>query len=150
MNIVVWNCLKLQRKKKFFFSLIFSLLRYPLTVFLPPLPKVGCPMFVEIQNPWGKVMERSGLTFEHFSLEVVENRRAKKSFFCCCWFCLGPPSYGIGATIRIGREMLCLPYAGFFQGLSFALRSHDLFKACHWSSLPHTKTVVNQTTCCLI
>ena len=28
---------------------------------------------------------------------------------------LGPPSYGIGATIRIGREMLCLPYAGFFD-----------------------------------
>ena len=26
---------------------------------------------------------------------------------------LGPPSYGIGATIRIGREILCLPYAGF-------------------------------------
>ena len=26
---------------------------------------------------------------------------------------LGPPSYGIGATICIGREMLCLPYAGF-------------------------------------
>ena len=23
-------------------------------------------------------------------------------------------SCGIGATIRIGREMLCLPYAGFF------------------------------------
>ena len=22
-------------------------------------------------------------------------------------------AYGIGATIRIGREMLCLPYAGF-------------------------------------
>ena len=32
------------------------------------------------------------------------------------WFLgiLGPPSYGIGATISIGREMLCLPYAGFF------------------------------------
>ena len=27
---------------------------------------------------------------------------------------LGPPYRGIGATIRIGREMLCLPYAGFF------------------------------------
>ena len=27
---------------------------------------------------------------------------------------LGPPSYGIGATFRIGQEMLCLPYAGFF------------------------------------
>ena len=28
---------------------------------------------------------------------------------------LGPPYFGIGATIRIGREMLCLPYAGFFS-----------------------------------
>ena len=27
---------------------------------------------------------------------------------------LVPPYCGIGATIRIGREMLCLPYAGFF------------------------------------
>ena len=27
---------------------------------------------------------------------------------------LGPPYCGIGATIRIGREMLCLLYAGFF------------------------------------
>ena len=28
---------------------------------------------------------------------------------------LDPPYCGIGATIRIGREMLCLPYAGFFK-----------------------------------
>ena len=28
---------------------------------------------------------------------------------------LGPPYYGIGATIRIGREMLCLLYAFFFK-----------------------------------
>ena len=28
---------------------------------------------------------------------------------------LGPPYCGIGATIRIGREMLCLPYAGFLS-----------------------------------
>ena len=28
---------------------------------------------------------------------------------------LGPPYCDIGATIRIGREMLCLPYAGFLQ-----------------------------------
>ena len=27
---------------------------------------------------------------------------------------LGPPFCGIGATIRIGREIRCLPYAGFF------------------------------------
>ena len=30
---------------------------------------------------------------------------------------LGPSYCGIGATIRIGREMLCLPYAGFFKKL---------------------------------
>ena len=65
------NCLKLPRKKKFFSSSLFPLLRYRLTVFLPPFPEVGCPIFLEIQNPWGKVMEISGLSFEHFSLEVV-------------------------------------------------------------------------------
>ena len=27
---------------------------------------------------------------------------------------LGPPYCGIGAAIRIGQEMLCLPYARFF------------------------------------
>ena len=48
-----------------------SLLRYRLNVFLPQLPEVGCPIFLEIQNPWGKVMERSGLRFEHFCLKVV-------------------------------------------------------------------------------
>ena len=60
---------------------VCSLLRYRLTVFLPPIPEVGCPIFLEIRNPFGKVMERSGLTFEHFCLEVVLNCRAKKFFF---------------------------------------------------------------------
>ena len=66
------NCLKSPRKKKFFSSLFsfFFGFRSFLTVFLPPLPEVGCPVFLEIQNPWGKVMEGSGLTFEHFCLEV--------------------------------------------------------------------------------
>ena len=50
---------------------VCSLLRYRLNVFLPPLPEVGCPISLEIRNPWGKVMERSGLTFEHFCSEVV-------------------------------------------------------------------------------
>ena len=30
------------------------------------------------------------------------------------WGILGPLSYGVGATICIGPEMLCLPYAAFF------------------------------------
>ena len=50
---------------------VCSLLRYPLTVFLPPLPEVGCPIFLEIRNPWGKVMERNGLRYENFSLKIV-------------------------------------------------------------------------------
>ena len=60
---------------------VCSLLRYCLTVFLPPLPEVGCPIFLEIRNPWGKVMESSGLTFEHFCLEKVSNRRANFFMF---------------------------------------------------------------------
>jgi hypothetical protein len=39
--------------------------------------KVGCPIFLEIRNPWGKVMERSGLTFEHF----FENGLKPQHFF---------------------------------------------------------------------
>ena len=35
---------------------VCSLLRYHLNVFLPPLPEVGCTIFLEIQNPLGKVM----------------------------------------------------------------------------------------------
>ena len=34
------------------------LLRYRFYVFLPPLSEVGYLIFLEIQNPWGKVMER--------------------------------------------------------------------------------------------
>ena len=30
------------------------------------------------------------------------------------WGLLGSPYCGIGATIHIGQEMLCLPYVGFF------------------------------------
>ena len=38
-------------------------------------------------------------------------------FFKKIWFSaiLGPSYCGIGATIRIGQEMLCIPYAGFFE-----------------------------------
>ena len=50
-------------------------------VFLPPLPEVGCPIFLEIRNPWGKVMERSGLRYEHFCLKVSKIAAQKKVFF---------------------------------------------------------------------
>ena len=64
------------------FVSVCSLLRYRLTVFLPPLPKVGCPIFLEIRNHLGKVMERSGLTFEHLCLvgNGLKLLRKKKFF----------------------------------------------------------------------
>ena len=40
---------------------------------------------------------------------------------CRFWGILGPPSYGIGATIRIGREIQCLPYTGFLMHFLFIL-----------------------------
>ena len=46
--------------------------------FLPSLLEVGCPISLEIRNHWGKIMEKSGLRFEHFCLEVVLNRQKKK------------------------------------------------------------------------
>ena len=39
-----------------------------LTSFCPHFLKSDVHYFLEIQNPWGKVMERSGLRFEHFCL----------------------------------------------------------------------------------
>ena len=53
----------------------------PFKRLLPPLLEVGCPIFLEIQNSWGKVIERSGLRLEHFCLKMVKNRRAKNVFF---------------------------------------------------------------------
>ena len=37
--------------------LVCSLFRYRLNIFLPQLLKVGCPIFLEIWNPWGKWKE---------------------------------------------------------------------------------------------
>ena len=44
--------------------------RYPTRCAWHP-PSSLTAIFLEIQNPWGKVMERSGLTFEHFCSKVV-------------------------------------------------------------------------------
>ena len=79
---------------------VCSLLRYHLNVFLPPLPEVGCPIFLEIRNHWGKVMERSGLIFEHFCLKIVKKRRTK---FFFCWFCL--TKHGGNDASRLIRDL---------------------------------------------
>ena len=53
---------------------VCSLLRYRLTVFLPSLPEVGCPIFLEIRNPWGKDMNI-------FVWKLVKIAAQKKVFF---------------------------------------------------------------------
>ena len=65
----------------FVYLSVCSLLRCRLNVFLPQLPKVGCPIFLQIRNPCEKIMERSGLRYEHFCLKIVKNCVTKKSFF---------------------------------------------------------------------
>ena len=57
--------------------LFVHFLRYRLNVFFPPLPEVGCPIFLELRNHWGKVMERSGLRFNDFCLELDYNCQKK-------------------------------------------------------------------------
>ena len=78
-NVRLWTCVSVCVS-------VCSLLKYRLTVCLPPLPKVGCPILLEIRNPWGKVMERNGLRYEYFCLEIVSNRRAQKKFFFFTFF----------------------------------------------------------------
>ena len=47
---------------------------------------------------------------------------------------LGPPYCGISATIRIGRETLCLPYAGFLSG---HISGGSWWKVCYQQGLPN-------------
>ena len=52
-------------------------------------------------------------------------------------------SYGIGATNRIGREMLCIPYAGFFHRCSKKIIEHfaeKSFTVCLIGHLQQTKS----------
>ena len=61
-----------------------------LTVFLSPLPEVHCPNFLDIRNPWGKVMERSVSRFEHCAHKWSKITAAKiflgGIFFFICSF----------------------------------------------------------------
>ena len=50
---------------------VCSLLRYRLNVFFSPTSRNRMSRMSRIRNPWGKVMERNGLRFEHLCLEVV-------------------------------------------------------------------------------
>ena len=58
-----------------------SLLRYCLNVFLPPVPKVGWPIFLEIWNPWGKVMKEVLSDLKTFTNKGCKIATQKKFIF---------------------------------------------------------------------
>ena len=69
-----------------------------------------------IRDLWSKAVSQIlsyFLTFLSFCV-VCDFFRFKKIGFLGI---LGPPSYGIGANIRIDREMLGLQYAGFLHNV---------------------------------
>ena len=53
---------------------------------LRPLPKVQCPNFLDIRNPWAKVLEISGLKiWKLLLIKGVKSPRKKKFFFQQIW-----------------------------------------------------------------
>ena len=61
---------------------VCSLLRYHLNVFLPPLPEIGCPIFLEIRNPWGNSNGKKWSQIRTFLFEnCLKSSRKKKFFF---------------------------------------------------------------------
>jgi hypothetical protein len=60
---------------------VWSLLRYRLNVFLPPLLKVGCPIFLEIWNPWGKSNGKKWSQIGTFFFRSGIKSPKKNSFF---------------------------------------------------------------------
>ena len=108
---------KLPRRKKFLTD-IFYICSLRLNVFVPPLPDVQCPNFLNFQNPWINVMERvvSDLkTFAHKWCKIAAHRKSLLFGKFCLTSRIFLVSvldfFGIGATIRIGQEILCLPSA---------------------------------------
>ena len=67
---------------------VCSLLRYRLTIFLHPLAKVGCPKFLEIRNPWGKVVKEVVSDFNTFVWNWSKISMLKKFFFVVADFAL--------------------------------------------------------------
>ena len=113
LNIFSQKWSEITRRKKFF-THFFPLCSINLNVFLPPLPAVQCPNFLDFPNPWGKFMERNGLIFQYICSKRLKNCRVKKVWFSTNFAFLAG-FFWYRSTICIGQEMLCLLYAGFFS-----------------------------------
>ena len=57
---------------------------FRLTVFLSPLSEVQCQNFLDIKNPWGKVMGKKGLRYEHLGpkwCKIAAEKKVITDFF---------------------------------------------------------------------
>ena len=104
----IWKLLlikgaKSPRQKKFFTDFFLHLFT-PFKCLFPPTSQSPMSKLLRFSESLRKVIERN---------EVVWDLKTVAYKGC------------IGATIRIGREMLCLPYAGFFPPIL----------ACIWKSI---------------
>ena len=75
---LIWSS---SRDVRVFVCLMSLFMWYILRPILPPLPKVGCPKLLKIRNPWGKVLERSGLRIEHLLGCGLKSPHKKKFVF---------------------------------------------------------------------
>ena len=56
-------------------------------VFLSPLSEVQCQNFLDIKNPWGKVMGKKGLRYEHLGpkwCKIAAEKKVITDFFSIC------------------------------------------------------------------
>ena len=127
MNIFVWKLSKIAAQKKVFFSHFFTF-EVPFKGLFAPTSRSRMSNIFRDSESLGKSNGKKWSNIWTFLFgNGLKSPRKKKFFVVVAYFALQnmvettlPPSYGIGATIRIGREMLCLPYAGFFLENSFS------------------------------
>ena len=111
MNIFVWKLSKIAVQKKVFFLHFFHF-EVPFNGLFAPTSRSRMSNIFRDLKFLGK---RNGKKWSNNWTFLFESGlKSPRNFFFFFRFCLGPPSYGIGATIRIGRVMLGLPHAGFF------------------------------------
>ena len=112
---------KIATQKKFIFELVlpywarffwYQCFSLRLTVFLPKLPKLQCPNFLDFRNPWEKIFRRSGLRFELLLVKGVKLPRWKKFFtFFIIW------SLNLNVFLPPLPEVQCPNYFRFAESL---------------------------------
>ena len=97
-------------KKLFFTDLCYLFTRFK-RLFAPTSQSLTSKLFRYLEL-LGKIYKKKWSQIVKLLLIMGVKSPRKRSFFFC-EFCLTSRIFGIGATICIGREMLCLPYVGF-------------------------------------